>query len=137
MTLVTAIAKNVKVSPKKTRFLADQIRKMDPAQALAILDFTVKSSSHPLKKAIASAVANAKNNLGLDEASLKFKTISIEEGPVVKRFRAVSRGRAHAILKRSSHIKITLEGDVMKKEAPKAIEAKKEEIKEDKNGTKS
>ena|SRR5579872_2590577 len=134
MQTVTATANNIRISEKKMKFLIDQIKKMNPQQAVAILDYTTKSSSQPLKKAIASAMANAKNNMGLDENSLKFKSIFVTRGPMLKRFRPVSRGRAHAILKRTSHITITLEGDVKKQaSAPKAevkqIEEKKEEKK--------
>lgn len=112
---VSATAKNIRISPKKVRLVVDQIRKMNPQQALSILDFITKSSSIPIKKVISSAVANAKNNLGLDETSLKFKSILVGEGPVLKRYQPISRGRAHAILKRSSHIKIVLEGQQSKK----------------------
>ncbi|HSX19088.1 MAG TPA: 50S ribosomal protein L22 [Candidatus Saccharimonadales bacterium] len=115
---VTATAKNIGISEKKMKFLIDQIKKMGPQQAIAILDFTPKASSMPLKKAIASAMANAKNNLGLEESTLKFKSIFTTRGPMAKRFRPVSRGRAHAILKRSSHVTITLEGE-QKKEVSK------------------
>lgn len=113
---VTATAKNIRISPKKVRLVIDQIKKMDPLQALSILDFIAKSSSRPIKKVILSAVANAKNNLGLDESSLKFKSILVEKGPVLKRYQPISRGRAHSILKRSSHIKVILEGEEPKKE---------------------
>lgn len=112
---VSATAKNIRISPKKVRLVVDQIKKMNPQQALSILDFITKSSSRPIKKVISSAVANAKNNLGLDETSLKFKSILVGEGPVLKRYQPISRGRAHAILKRSSHIKIVLEGQQSKK----------------------
>src|SRR3989338_4414431 len=80
-------------------------------QALSILDFTSKSASRPLKKVIASAIANAKNNFGLAEQTLKFKSIFVEKGPVLKRFRPVARGRAHSILKRTSRISVVLEGE--------------------------
>lgn len=112
---VTATAKNIRISAKKVRLVTDQIKKMTPQEALPLLDFVQKSSSIPVKKVIASAVANAKNNLGLDEGSLKFKSIIVMEGPVFKRYRPVSRGRAHSILKRTSHIKVTLEGEAKKK----------------------
>lgn len=112
---VKATAKNIRISAKKVRLVVDQIKKLTPEKALMILEFTQKSSSYPLKKVIASAVANAKNNYGLDQQNLKFKTIEIGEGPAYKRFRPVSRGRAHAILKRTSNISIVLEAEEAKK----------------------
>lgn len=123
---VTATAKNIRISPKKVRLVVDQIKKMNPHQALAILDFTPKSSAKPIKKVIASAIANAKNNLGLKEATLKFKSIVVGKGPVSKRYQPISRGRAHSILKRTSHIKVVLEGEQPKK-VSKVPEVSKEE----------
>ena len=143
---VTASAKNIRISPKKVSLLVDQIRKMGPAQALSILEFTPKASSAPLIKVIKSALANAKNNFGIDENSLTFKTILVEKGQVFKRFRAVSRGRAHAILKRTSHIKVTLEQSekkenkvqtVAKKTETKMIEKPKETKEGSNSGSKS
>lgn len=114
---VTATAKNIRISAKKVRLVVDQIKKMDPQTALSILELTVKSASMPLQKVIKSAIANAKNNLGLDEQSLKFKAVLVGQGPPFKRFRPVSRGRAHAILKRTSHITVILEGEQRAKES--------------------
>ena len=112
--LVTATAKNVRLSPEKVRLVVAQIRKLKPDSAMAILDHFHKSSSPILKKVIKSAVANAKNNFGLDENSLAFKEILVGKGPVFKRFRAVARGRAHSIIKRTSVIKVVLEGEKSK-----------------------
>jgi len=136
---VSATAKNIRISPKKIRLVVDQIKKMDPAEALSILDFTQKSSSGPLKKIISSAIANARNNFGLEEGSLKFKAIEVGKGPVFKRYRPVSRGRAHAILKRTSHIKVVITGEEKKQSAAKPSQTKTELKKEEevKNGTKS
>ena len=72
---VIAKANNVRISAQKVRLLVDQIKKMEPAKSMAILDIVNKSSARPLKKVIASAVANAKNNFGLDEGTLTFKSI--------------------------------------------------------------
>lgn len=132
---VTAIAKNIRISPKKVGLLVAQIKKMKPQQALEILDFTSKSSAKPVKKVIASAIANAKNNLGLDQTSLRFKSITVGKGPVFKRYQPISRGRAHSILKRTSNIKVILEGE-QKKEAQKLNqneETKKDQIEKGKS----
>lgn len=111
---VVAIAKNVRISPEKMRLVAVQVKNMTPQQAIKILDFVPKKSSLSLKKVIASAIANAKNNFDLSEDSLAFREISVTKGMVFKRFRAVARGRVHPILKRTSHIKVVLEGEEKK-----------------------
>ncbi len=136
---VIATAKNLRVSPKKARLVVDQIKKMSPAQSLLVLDFVPQKSSGFLKKVIASAIANAKNNHNLSEESLVFKEIQVGKGMEFKRFRAVARGRAHAILKRTSHIRVILEGEEkVNKPAVKTQEKEtKSETKEEKNGTKS
>ncbi len=118
------MAKNIRTSPEKMRLLVDQIKKMTPAKSLAALDFVPTATAKPLKKVVASAVANAKNNFGLDEETLIFKSILVGKGPVFKRFRAVARGRAHAILKKTSHITVILEGQP-KKEIAKVPEVSK------------
>ena len=134
---VTAQAKNVRVSPKKVKLVVDQIKKMPPAQAVKILDFVQKASSPILKKVILSAIANARNNYGLSEESLSFKEIQVGKGIVFKRYRPISRGRAHSILKRTSHVRIVLEGEQKKEvsnvsqvpEVPKAENTKDKEKK--------
>lgn len=108
---VTATAKNIRISPQKVRIVVDQIKKTKPQEAVAILDFVGKSAAKPLKKVIASALANAKNNSGISADTLVFKSIEVGGGRSIRRFRAVSRGRAHAILKRTSHIKVVLVGE--------------------------
>ena len=82
-----------------------------------------------------SAIANAKNNYALDEGSLVFKQISASKGLSFKRYRPVSRGRAHHILKRASHLTVVLEGE---QKVKKELESQKvKETKEEKSGTKS
>ena len=118
---VVAVAKNVRISPQKVRLVADEIRKIPPEEALKVLDFIHKNASRPLKKVIMSAIANAKNNFNLSQQNLTFKEISVTKGVVFKRYRAVARGRVHPILKRTSHIKVVLEGE-LKKEVSKVSE---------------
>ena len=152
---VTAIAKNVRISPKKVRLVIDQIKNRKPQDAVKILDFANKRSAPAIKKAIMSAIANAKNNYALDEGSLVFKQISASKGLTFKRFRPVSRGRVHHILKRASHLTVVLEGEEKKKvsEASDVSKVSKEtkesvnqsklenksvkKVKEGKNGTKN
>ncbi len=112
---VTASARNIRISPEKVRLVVDQIKKLSPAKSIAVLGLVNKSSARPLKKVVASAIANAKNNFGLDEQTLTFKSILVGKGRMSKRFQAVARGRAHSILKRTSHITVTLEGEQKKK----------------------
>lgn len=129
---VTATAKNIRISPQKVRLVADQIKKLPPQKAIEILDFTLKRASSPIKKVIQSAIANATNNFGLDQSSLTLKSILVGKGPVLKRSQPVSRGRAHPILKRTSHIKVILEGEqkaTKESKAPKEPEEPKEKSK--------
>ncbi len=132
---VTAYAKNIRTSPQKVRLVTDQIKKFHPQEAIKILEFISKKSAMPVKKVILSAIANAKNNHGLSEETLVFKEILVEKGRVAKRVRAVARGRAHSILKRTSHIKIILEGEKTqdKKVLPAEVTDKKIEVIEKSN----
>lgn len=132
---VTAIAKNVRISPKKVRLVIDQIRNRKPQDAVKILDFVNKRPASAIKKTIMSAIANAKNNYALDEGSLVFKQISASKGLTFKRFRPVSRGRVHHILKRASHLTVVLEGEQKVKKEPESQKVK--ETKEETSGTKN
>jgi len=112
---IKASASFVRMSPRKLRLVADSIRDLSLEEALIALENSDKRASKPLLKVINQAIGNATNNLGVKKDSLRFKKILIEEGPTYKRWRAVSRGRAHSIFKRTSHIKIVLEGEKIKK----------------------
>ena len=110
----TATTKYVRVSTRKVRLVADSIRKLTPAAAMAALSQMTNSAAIPLTKTIASAIANAKQK-GVEEAVLRFKTIEIMGGPAMKRWHAVSRGQAHAFKKRMTHIRIIVEDTGEKK----------------------
>lgn len=101
--------KYLRISPRKVRLVVDAIKNLTPVKALAYLKFVNKRAAKPISKIIQSAIANAKNNFALKPEDLKFKEIQVGEGPTLKRWRAVSRGRAHRVMKRTSHIKIILE----------------------------
>lgn len=116
---VVAKSRNIRVSPRKLRLVADAIRHLPPQAALVVLEKMGKRAALPLAKTINQALANATNNFNLKKEDLGIKKLEIQEGPTYKRWRAVSRGRAHEIKKRTSHIFLVLEG------------------KEEKNGTKS
>lgn len=103
------IQKYIRTSARKLRLVADAVRVLSPEQALLHLKFTNKTAAEPMYKAIHAAVANAKEQKGLSVTSLAFKTIDVQEGPTYKRFRAVSRGMAHSIMKRTAHILVELE----------------------------
>lgn len=102
------IQKYIRTSPRKLRLIADAVRSLSPEEALAHLKFTSKTAALPMSKAIKQAVSNAKDQRGLAVGKLAFKTIDVMDGPTYKRFQPVSRGMAHSIMKRTSHIKIEL-----------------------------
>lgn len=106
---VKAEVKYIRISPRKVRLVVEAIKGLSPLKALEYLGFVNKRTAKPLSKLIQSAIANAKNNFDLKPENLKFKKIQVGEGPTLKRWQAVSRGRAHQIMKRTSHIKIILE----------------------------
>ncbi len=104
----TATQKFIRMSPKKIRIVVAEIKKMKPAAAIEILPYVAKRSAEPLNKVIKAAIANARMK-GAKVEDLVFKEIQIGEGPRLKRINPVSKGRAHAIKKRMSHIRVVLE----------------------------
>lgn len=104
-----AYLKNVKISPKKLRFLLPELKKLKPTDALNYLMYTPKKGAKILYKAIKSAISNAKTSLGNDASNLRFKTLLAEEGQKLKRFNPGGRGTIKPFIKRMSHIKIVLE----------------------------
>jgi len=109
-----AYIKNIKISPKKLRFLLPEIKKRKPAEALNYLLYTPKKGARIFYKAIKSAINNAKTVLKVSDDLLKFKLLTVEEGRKLKRFQAGGRGTAKSIIKRYSHIKIILIADIVK-----------------------
>ena len=104
-----AVAKHVRISPYKVRVVLDIIRGKNYAQAVAILENTPKSASEPIKKVLMSAAANAENNMGMDKNDLYVAECFADGGQMLKRMQPVSKGRGHAILKRTSHITVILD----------------------------
>lgn len=104
-----AILKRSRISPKKANLIADLVRKKKVTDALDILKFTPKRAAGILHKVIQSAASNAEKNFNQDREKLYVKEIVITEGPRYKRFRPVSKGRAHPILKKTCHITVTVE----------------------------
>ena len=107
----TAFARGsyVRVSPMKARRVVDLIRDMPAQEALSVLQFAPQAASEPVRKVLASAVANAENNFSLDPESLIISRAYVDEGPTLKRFRPRAQGRAYRIRKRTSHITIEVE----------------------------
>ena len=104
---IITIQKNIHTTPRKLRLVADMVRKMKPGAALQVLAFTNKAAAEPLSKAIKTVLANAAQQK-LDQESLVFKSLEINEGLKYRRVRAGARGRAKPYKRRMSHIKIVL-----------------------------
>jgi large subunit ribosomal protein L22 len=103
-----AVARYVRISPRKARQVIDLIRGKSLAEALAILRFTPKHGSRIIEKVVTSAAANAENNHNMNRDLLYVASAFVDQGSVMKRFLPRSRGRADRILKRTSHITIGL-----------------------------
>lgn len=132
---VRAQIKYVRVSPIKLRFLIDAIRDVSPQVALDHLSLSPNRTSKVLYKAIKSAVANGNAKPGFDATKAKFKTLAIDEGPSLRRFRAGPKGMARPYVRKSSHITVVIEQKDArptkapakpKKAAPKKAEKKTE-----------
>ncbi|GAB4583112.1 50S ribosomal protein L22 [Nocardia sp. NPDC127526] len=104
-----ATAKHVRVTPMKARRVVDMVRGKRVEDALNILRFAPQAASEPVAKVVASAAANAENNLGLNPATLVISTAFVDEGATMKRFQPRAQGRAFRIRKRTSHITIEVE----------------------------
>ncbi|WP_457630194.1 50S ribosomal protein L22 [Oceanithermus sp.] len=104
-----AVAKYVRMSPRKVRLVADLIRGKSAEEADQILKFTNRRAAAPVRKVLKSAVANAVNNHDLLEDQLVVKAAYVDEGPTLKRILPRARGRADIIKKRTSHITIIVE----------------------------
>ena len=104
----SATLKYARTSPQKIRLVADQIRGLPVERALNILTYSNKKSASILKKLLESAIANAEHNDGADIDELKVAAIFVDEGRTLKRFRARAKGRGTRILKRNSHITVTV-----------------------------
>lgn len=133
---VRAYIKGVDLTPRKVSIVASLVRGRSVADALVILEHTPRRSAGVVKKAIASAAANATNNHGLDGKSLEITTLSVTAGPRLKRFKPHMRGMALPFQKKTSHILVEVSGvekpkkkPAAKKAAPAAPVAEKEEEK--------
>lgn len=106
---VKAFARHIRMSPRKVRLVADLVRGLDVSKAEAQLKFYRKAAARPVLKLVQSAAANATNNFKLNADGLFIKKITVDGGPVLKRWRARAFGRAAGIKKRTSHISVVLD----------------------------
>ena len=104
-----AVAKNVRIAPRKVRVVMNLIRGKKVADAIAILKFTPQVGSEAIYKVLKSAVANAENNFDMNVDNLYVSSCFVDEGPTMKRIHPRSRGQAFKILKRTSHITVAVE----------------------------
>ncbi len=105
---VLAKHRYARISPQKARLVVDQIRGQSVEQALTILTFSNKKAAGLVQKVLESAIANAEHNEGADIDELTVSKAFVDEGPTMKRIQARAKGRANRILKRSSHITVTV-----------------------------
>ena len=103
-----AIAKNVRITPRKARLVIDLVRGKDVKEALGILANTNKAASEPVTKLIKSAAANAVNNFGMDENSLYVAEIYANDGLRMKRYLPRAKGSASGLVKRNSHLTVVV-----------------------------
>ena len=96
------------ISAQKCRLVADVVRGKPVDSALQTLSFMPKKGAGILRKVLLSAIANAEHNHGADIDELRVSAISVDEGPTMKRIQARAKGRANRILKRTSHINVSV-----------------------------
>lgn len=140
---VRAVAKYVRVQPRKVRIVADKIRGESAVKCVHLLRYQPSKGAKMLHKVLVSAIANAAENHGLNPDGLRISTIMVDEGPYLKRIQARAMGRAYRILKKTSHITVVVEeGEEPraqkahgtrpkprpKFEAPKPAKKKKEDV---------
>ena len=103
-----ATLKYARISAQKARLVGDQIRGQHVERALNDLTFSTKKGAAIMRQILESAIANAENNAGADVDELQVVEVQVNEGPTMKRIRARAKGRASRILKRTSHISVTV-----------------------------
>lgn len=126
---VKAVAKGVRMSPRKVGVVAQLVRGRSVADALVILSHTPRRTALPVLKAIESAKANADHNHNYKPDTLQIVSISVTPGPRFKRYRPAAHGRALPFQRRTSHISVTVDGEMRAPKKP--VAAKKETAKEE------
>jgi len=105
-----AFQKGVRISPRKVAVVAALVRGRTVEDALTILDFTPRRAAGPVKEAIKSAAANAEHNHSYKPGTLEITEISVTSGPRLKRYIPAARGRARRFQRKTSHIKVIVDG---------------------------
>lgn len=124
---VKAIAKGIRMSPRKVSVVASLVRGRTVADALTILEHTPRRSATPVRKVIESARANAEHNHNYKADTLQIISISVTPGPRFKRFRPAAHGRANPFQRRTAHIHVIVDGE---QRAARKQTAKKSEMPE-------
>jgi len=106
--IAKAVARQVRIAPRKARLVVDLIRGKDVNEAIAILRYTNRAATPVIEKVLNSAIANAEHNYEMDPDNLVVSEAYVDEGITLKRFRPRAQGRASAINKRTSHITIVV-----------------------------
>ncbi len=122
--IVRATQTYTRQAPRKVRLVANTVKKLSLKAALEQLAVMPRDASVVVMKVLRQAIANAIHNHNIAFEELSIKSILVDEGPRYKRFRAVSRGRAHSIVKRTSHVAVVLqtnEAVVTQQETPKEV----------------
>lgn len=101
-----AVAKYIRIAPRKVRVVMNLIRGKSVAEAFAILKFTPKAGADVIEKVLRSAVANAENNFDMNVDELYVSSAYVDQGPTLKRIHPRSRGQAFSIFKRTSHVTV-------------------------------
>ncbi|SDF41080.1 50S ribosomal protein L22 [Sporomusa acidovorans] len=103
-----AIARHIRIAPRKIRIVIDLIRGKNVGEAFAILKYTPKVGAEVVEKVLKSAVANAEHNYDLNTDALYVSQAFVDQGPTLKRIHPRSRGQAFKILKRTSHVTLVV-----------------------------
>ena len=105
---VRAFARGIHMSPRKVRLVANLVKDLPVDQAIVTLDFAGRKAAQPIKKLVASGIANAKHNFQIEEGRLFVKRLTVDAGPAMKRFKPRAQGRAFPIRRRVSNINLVL-----------------------------
>lgn len=128
--IVRATQTYTRQAPRKVRLVANTVKKLPLKAALEQLSVMPRDASVVVMKVLRQAIANAIHNHNIAFEELSIKSILVDEGPRYKRFRAVSRGRAHSIVKRTSHVAVVLQTNEVVKQPEVAKEVPAKEVSE-------
>lgn len=106
---IKATQRAIRQAPRKVRLVANAVKELGLEQAIRQLAVMRRAATLPVLKTLRQAVANAQHNHGLSPANLRIKELLVNDGASLKRWRAVSRGRSHAVSKKTCHVLVTLE----------------------------